>query len=132
MARSIFSWIYPPGCFGLPELQNNRCALCGNMQVDCTCTECEHPVMVGDKEDKCGVQGCLEHLLDRELVAKIELLDRQLCNLREEAARRETSTLPCPECGEVQVISIYNNGPYCCHGYFYAGEKYGWIRKERY
>ena len=129
MPSSIFSYIYPPGCFGLPELQNNRCALCGNTRMECACTQCEHPVMTDGKEGICGVRGCLEHLLDRELLARIEILDVQLENLRKEAARRETPTLPCPECGEVQMVSIYNNGPYACHGLFYAGEKHGWIKK---
>lgn len=131
MSRSIFSYIYPAGCFTLPELQDNRCALCGNLQVDCTCTVCEHPVLVEGREGKCGAQGCLEHLLDRELLARMETLETQLVNLREEAARRETPTLPCPVCGEVQIVSILNSGPYACHGFFYAGEKYGWIKKER-
>lgn len=130
MARSTFSWIHPPGCFGLPELQENRCALCGNLHVDCTCKECEHPVLVDGRQQICGVHGCLEHLLDRELVARMEMLESQLENLREEAKRRETPTLPCPVCGEVQVVNIYNNGPYSCHGFFYAGEKYGWMKKE--
>lgn len=132
MPRSIFSYIYPAGCFGLPELKESRCALCGNPNMDCNCTECEHPVVVDGGERKCGVRGCLEHLLDRELLARIETLDAQLDNLRQEAARRETPTLPCPECGEVQTVTIYNSGPYLCHGYFYAGEKHGWIRKGRY
>jgi len=78
------------------------------------------------------VRGCLEHLLDRDLVAWIEVLDNRLTSLREEAQRREVPTLPCPECGEVQMINIYNGGPYLCHGHFYAGEKYGWMRKEQY
>ncbi|HBA88170.1 MAG TPA: hypothetical protein DCZ75_09355 [Geobacter sp.] len=132
MPRSIFSWIYPPTCFGLPELESRRCALCGNLCVDCTCPECEHPVFTGEQEGKCGVRGCLEHLLDRDLVAWIEVLDNRLTSLREEAQRREVPTLPCPECGEVQMINIYNGGPYLCHGHFYAGEKYGWMRKEQY
>lgn len=130
MTRSILSWIYPPGSFGLPELQDRRCALCGNLQMDCICTECEHPVLLDGDERACGVRGCLEHLLDRELVARIEVLNSQLENLRGEAERRETLTLPCPVCGEVQTVSIFNSGPYCCHGYFYAGDKHGWIRKS--
>lgn len=132
MTRSIFSWIYPPGCFGLPELQDNRCALCGNLQVDCICMECEHPVIVDGKEQRCGTHGCLEHLLDRELLARMEMLETQLANLREEAARRESPTLPCPVCGDVQTVNIYSGGPYSCHGFFYAGDKHGWIKKERY
>lgn len=132
MTRSNFSWIYPPASFGLPELEENRCALCGNLLVDCSCLECEHPVLVDDKETRCGVRGCIEHLLDRELLARIEILESQLAGLREEAARRESPTMPCPVCGEVQMISIFNNGPYLCHGFFYAGEKYGWMKKEQY
>ncbi|QWV96943.1 hypothetical protein KP003_17405 [Geomonas nitrogeniifigens] len=132
MSRSILSYIYPPGCFALPEIKENRCPLCGNFQVDCSCTECQHPVLVDDKEEKCGVQGCLEHLLDRELVARIEMLESQLEDLREEARKRERPTPPCPVCGEVLVVDIYNSGPYSCHGHFYAGEKYGWIKRERY
>lgn len=132
MTRSIFSWIYPPGCFALPELKENRCPLCGNFKVDCVCTQCQHPVLVDGNEEQCGVQGCLEHLLDRELVARIEMLEAQLADLREEAKRRETPTTPCPICGDVQIVDIYNNGPYACHGFFYAGEKHGWIKKEQY
>lgn len=132
MTRSTFSWIHPAGTFGLPELQENRCALCGNLQVDCICTECEHPVIVDGREEKCGAHGCLEHLLDRDLVAKVEMLEAQLDGLMEEAGRRETATLPCPVCGEVQLVTIFNAGPYCCHGFFYAGEKHGWIKKEQY
>lgn len=132
MTRSIFSWIYSPGCFGLPDLQDKRCALCGNIRMDCACTECDHPVLVDGTEQRCGVQGCLEHLLDRELVARIEVLDNQLANLRGEAERRQIPTLPCPVCGEVQTVDIFNSGPYLCHGYFYAGEKHGWIKKEIY
>lgn len=132
MPRSIFSYIHPAGSFGLPEFKDSRCALCGNLDMDCSCTECEHPVAVDGGEQRCGVRGCLEHLLDRELLARIEILDARLENLRQEAARRETPTLPCPECGEVQTVTIYYNGPYLCHGYFYAGDRHGWIRKGRY
>ena len=132
MARSLLSWIYPPGCFALPEIKENRCALCGNFQPDCICRECEHPLLVDGREERCGVRGCLEHLLDRELVARIEMLEGQLDGLRNEAKRRESTTPPCPVCGEVQVIGIYNDGPHSCHGHFYAGEKYGWIKKEQY
>jgi len=132
MTRSTINWIYPAACFGLPELEENRCALCGNLSVDCTCPECEHPVITDDKEGKCGVHGCLEHLLDRELVAWMEILDSRLCSLRGEAKRRETASLPCPVCGEVQIIDIFNSGPYLCHGFFYAGEKHGWVKKEQY
>ncbi len=132
MSRSIMSWIYPAGCFSLPEIKENRCPLCGNFQADCSCVECPHPVFVDGREEKCGVHGCLEHLLDRELVARIETLEGQLAGLREEAKRRESTTPPCPICGEVQVVDIYDNGPCSCHGHFYAGEKYGWIRKESY
>jgi len=132
MTRSIFSWIHSPACFGLPELENNRCALCGNLSVDCTCLECDYPVVAEDKEGKCGVRGCLEHLIDRDLVNEIEILGSRLGDLRAEAQRRETPSLPCPVCGEVQIINIYNSGPYQCHGFFYAGDKHGWIKKERY
>ena len=132
MTRSTFRWIFPPASFALPELESNRCALCGNLSVDCSCLECEHPIINDGKEGKCGVRGCLEHLLDRELVARIEILDSRLLDLRDEAKRRETQTLPCPVCGDVQTITIYNNGPYSCHGFFYAGERCGWMKKEHY
>jgi hypothetical protein len=132
MTRSILSWIYPPGSFALPEMKENRCPLCGNFRVDCTCTECRHPVLVDGKEDVCGVHGCLEHLLDRELIARIEMLENQLEDLWGEAKKREKTTEPCPVCGEVQVMEIHNSGPYACHGHFYAGDKYGWIKKEQY
>lgn len=131
MARSIFSWMYPPTCFGLPELEAQRCSLCGNLHSDCTCPVCEHPTFNGEMQEQCGVQGCLEHLLDRDLVTRIQILEARLATLKEEAARREVPTLPCPVCGEVQTVSIYDSGPYICHGFFYAGEKHGWIKKEQ-
>ena len=127
MNEAMFGWIFQP-----LGLEDDPCPLCGNAKRECSCQPCGHPVSVDGVEGTCNVQGCLTHLSNRELVARMENLEKQFAELRNEATRREVPTLPCPECGEVQVVNIFNSGPYSCHGYFYAGDTQGWIRKGMY
>lgn len=127
MNQGMFGWVFQP-----LGIEDEPCLLCGNPRGDCCCTECGRPTSINGKQGKCQVRGCLEHLLNFELVARMEILEKQLAGLRREATRREYPTLPCPECGDVQVVNIFDSGPYQCHGYFYAGETQGWIRKGQY